>query len=283
MKIVFVADVFVEDGILGGGELNNHVFCEIITSKGHEVIKIHSHELTESFIHDNKREYDFIIGNFLNIKPDVFKLIRKLTRYIIYEHDHKYLKSRNPALFKDFKAPIEDIVHQDFYSSAMAVLCQSSMHKSIVEKNLNLDNIHNLSGNLWSEDVLDFIEDLGTNEKQKCCSVMESPIKHKNTSGAVKFCIAKKIPYEIIPFSEYKEFLKRLSKNDSLAFFPETPETLSRIVVEARMLGCKIYTNDLIGATSEEWFNLKGKELINEMKSNRKKIPDFILSLFSKS
>ena len=42
MKIVFVADVFVEDGILGGGELNNHVFCEIITSKGHEVIKIHS-------------------------------------------------------------------------------------------------------------------------------------------------------------------------------------------------------------------------------------------------
>ena len=279
MKFIFVADVFVEDGIVGGGELNNHVFCDIITSKGHEVVKVHSHKLTEGFIHDNKK-HDFIIGNFLNIKPSVFKLIHKLARYVIYEHDHKYLRNRNPALYENFKAPLEEITHRYFYSSALAVLCQSSMHKSIVERNLGLDNIHSLSGNLWSEEVLDFIEDLSKSEKKKCCSIMESTIGHKNTGGSVKFCMLKEIPYELIPSSEYREFLKRLSANDSLAFFPQTPETLSRIVVEARMMGCKIHTNNLIGAAGEDWFKLKGKELVDEMRKNRNKIPDFILSLF---
>ena len=42
MKIIFIADLFVEDGILGGGELNNEEFIRIADSAGHDVIKINS-------------------------------------------------------------------------------------------------------------------------------------------------------------------------------------------------------------------------------------------------
>jgi hypothetical protein len=280
MKFIFVADVFIEDGILGGGELNNHIFCEILHQQGHTIRRIHSHELTLEVIEENKREYDFVIANFLNIKPDVISAIRKLTRYVIYEHDHKYLRTRNPALYEDFLAPVDQLVYHDFYSSALAVLCQSSMHKDIVEKNLKLNNIHNLSGNLWSNDILDFIEKLSKNKKSTKCSIMESTIEHKNTSGAVKYCILKEKEYDLISPSDYKKFLDKLSQNQSLVFFPKTPETLSRIIIEARMLGCKILTNDLIGAIGEEWFELKGKELIDKMRQKRNEIPDFVLSFF---
>jgi hypothetical protein len=280
MKFIFVADVFVEDGILGGGELNNHIFCQLLHELGHQVRRVHSHELTIEIIEENKKEYDFIVANFLNIKPDVLSSIRRATRYVIYEHDHKYLKTRNPALYENFVAPADQLIYHDFYSSALAVLCQSSMHKDIVEKNLKLNNIHSLSGNLWSEGVLDFIEDLSKNKKSPKHSIMESTIEHKNTSGAAKYCILKNMEYDLIASSDYKEFIKRLSQNESLVFFPKTPETLSRIIVEARMLGCKIMTNDLVGATGEEWFTLKGKKLIDKMRDKRKEIPEFVLSFF---
>ena len=67
----------------------------------------------------------FIISNFIELSPEVIEELKK-SRYVIYEHDHKYLKSRNPATYKDFKAPpseivnyrydvdLEDLVEKDF-------------------------------------------------------------------------------------------------------------------------------------------------------------------------
>ena len=57
------------------------------------------------------------------------------------------------------------------------------------------------------------------------------------------------------------------------------PETLSRIVVEARMMGCSVITNELVGATSEEWFKLKGEELIDLMVEKRETIASILEDL----
>ena len=54
-------------------------------------------------------------------------------------------------------------------------------------------------------------------------------------------------------------------------------ETLCRVVVEARMMNMKAITNGVLGATSEEWFSLKGKELIDLMRQKRESIPKYIL------
>ena len=47
--------------------------------------------------------------------------------YIIYEHDHKYLKNRNPSIFPDFKAPPHMIINERFYRCAKAIFCQSEI------------------------------------------------------------------------------------------------------------------------------------------------------------
>ena len=94
------------------------------------------------------------------------------------------------------------------------------------------------------------------------------------------YCEKKQYDFQLIQSSNYEEFLTFLSNNDKFIFLPKTPETLSRVVVEARMMGLKVITNKNVGAIYEPWFNLKGEELINIMIDKRKTIPDKVMRVF---
>ena len=102
---------------------------------------------------------------------------------------------------------------------------------------------------------------------------MSSPIKHKNTIDAIRYCEANKYAYDLIPQLAYGEFLQNMSNNQRFVFFPKTPETLSRIVVEARMMNISVVTNSLVGATKEPWYKFKGEELIGHICEMRTRIP----------
>ena len=56
-----------------------------------------------------------------------------------------------------------------------------------------------------------------------------------------------------------------------LVFFPKVLETFSRVSVEAKMVGCKLYTNNLLGAASESWFSKDKNAVIQEMRLARNK------------
>ena len=63
----------------------------------------------------------------------------------------------------------------------------------------------------------------------------------------------------------YRLFIETITNNDTFIFLPQTLETLCRVAVECRMADMKVITNKKIGASSEEWFKLKGKDLIDYM------------------
>ena len=279
-EFIFIADFFVDE-ILGGGELNNDELIKIIDGRGHEIKPIKSSFVDELFLESNKGT-KFIVSNFALLSEKAKKHLFDL-EYIIYEHDHKYLTTRNPADFPEFKAPPDKIINYEFYKNARAVMCQTSFHKSIVERNLELPNIISLGGNLWSEETLGFLLEISSQEKKDVCSIMSSNNWHKNTAGAVAFCQARGIEYELIPASGYYDFLTKLGNNKKLVFFPKTPETLSRVVVEARMAGMSVTTNNLVGATKEDWFSLKGEELIKKVKTMRGSIVDIVLEALNEN
>jgi hypothetical protein len=274
MNIVFVADFFA-DQVLGGGELNNEELINILVSQGHSVEKVNSHAVTSEFI-EQRKDQKFVIANFVGL-PHGAKELFYDKHYIIYEHDHKYLSTRNPGVFPNFKAPSEHVINLEFYQNAKAVLCQSAFHTDIALKNTNLTNLVNLGGNIWDIDSLNFVSEQADVEKNGRYAIMNSNIRHKNTAGAIKFCNAKGYDYTLIQSGEYKQFLKAMGENKSLVFLPETPETLSRIVVEARMMNMGVVTNKLIGAASEPWYALKGHELIEVMKQKRSEITNKVL------
>tara|TARA_R110000824_G_scaffold3106_2_gene14232 strand:- start:84 stop:1706 length:1623 start_codon:yes stop_codon:yes gene_type:complete len=267
--IIFIADFFVEQ-VAGGGELANEEVIKTLRNNNFEVITKHSHEITAA---DLKKESDsfFIVANFVNLKKELLPLFNSLN-YVIYEHDHKYLTTRDPSVFENYFAPYESIINKDFYKNAKAVLCQSKMHARVVAKNLLINNVVNLGCSLWDEKVLDHIESLVDNKKENKHSIVRSTNKIKGTFEAILYCRENELDYELIESPNYEEFLRQLSKNENLIFFPKTLETFCRLAVEARMLGVKLTTNKNIGATSEPFFELKGKESIDFIRNKQKEV-----------
>jgi len=269
-KIVFIADFFANQ-VLGGGELNNKELINLLLNDGYEVETKNSNLVNSGYLNTNKESF-FIISNFVNLDYKYREWLCDNADYLIYEHDHKYLASRNPATYKDFKAPEIEINNYSLYKNARKIICQSDFHKNIIQNNLNLDNVISAGGNLWSLEVLDRLREFAKKEKEKKCSIMKSNIPHKNTYKAIRYCKLNNKEYELIVDNDHINFLDKLSENDTLIFFPGTPETLSRIICEARMMGMSVITNGLVGATHEKWFNLKGESLIDFMLDKRKEI-----------
>jgi len=274
-RVIYISDFLLED-IVGGGELNDYELCKLLSDSNKEVLRIRSHDLMP----DHISESDFyIVSNFINLRSDVKAKLQSHCNYVIYEHDHKYLRSRNPALYKNYVAPPDQIINKSFYEGAIKVFCQSSFHENIINDNISLMNLHNVSGNLWSEDSLSVMRILSRKEKRDCYSILNSSIDHKNTRETSFYCEKKGYKYDAISSNNYSEFLSLLSNNDKFIFLPKTPETLSRVVVEARMMNIKTFTNKRVGASYEDWFNLKGEELIDLMIEKKTHIKNLFLEL----
>ena len=220
-----------------------------------------------------------IVSNFTSLSSENKSYLMSNSRYLIYEHDHKYIKRRNPALYKDYLAPKSEIINYEFYKKAAAVICQTEFHKNIIHKNLELNNIISVGGNFWTDNALEVMTLLESKKKKDRYSILNSNNKHKNTSWTRAYCERKNIPYDLVASTDYAEFLMLLSKNKTFVFFPQSPETLSRIVVEARMMGMKTVTNKHIGAIQEPWFSLKGPDLIEYMRNKRQEISDRVLEV----
>lgn len=276
-KVCYVSDYFLSD-IIGGGELNDYELCCELEKHSYRVNKIRSNQLSMNML-DKTSVY--IISNFVNLNQQVKDYITNKCKYVIYEHDHKYLRSRNPALFKEYKAPKEEIINEKFYRNAKKIFCQSSFHEKIIRNNLKDCNIDNISGNLWSLEHLKLLRKLSKKKKKDCYSILDSRINHKNTLETIFYCKQKKYNYELISSSDYKNFLFLMSNNDKFIFLPKTPETLSRVVVEARMMNIRVITNKRVGASYENWFKLKGEELINYMINKRQKVLDSVMEVIN--
>ena len=93
---------------------------------------------------------------------------------------------------------------------------------------------------------------------------------------SVRYCEENNLEYNIIGDPDYSKFLEILSLYSTLVFHPSTPETCCRVILEAKMMGLKIITNKLIGASYEKWYNLNGKELRDYMKNKRENFADLI-------
>jgi glycosyltransferase involved in cell wall biosynthesis len=292
-RIYFVADLFLADGHMGGAEKCDDCFLEEFLMPNYgdfrqsAVVKINSKFLTPEFVEETAEGDCYIIANFMTMRADTkAALVGKGVKYIIIEHDHKYLKTNNPALYRHNLANEDGVQNVEFYRKAYAVLCQSTLHASIVYRNTLLDNIVNLKGNLWSE------EDLATlthyeslrgglsavpNERAFPIKwgVLQSNNKNKGIPQTLEFIKNNQLTgAAFMPATNnFKKFVEEsLSKVEGVLFFPTWIESFNRFVVEARALGCKVQTSDRVGAASDGYLALKGAPLIAKMRQVKKDI-----------
>ncbi len=278
---MFVADFFLEDGYHGGAEqFNNNLINEL--SSEFNITKARARDLDVNTI-DNHEECFFIISNFMELSEHS-KLRLQGKEYIILEHDHKYVSNNDPSKFINMIAPQGSIQNKRFYEKAKAVLCQSKIHSEVLQKNLLIDSVINLSCNLWSDEQLELLQRHSRAEKTTEFSIIDSNNKNKGTPAAVKYCEKNNIKFNRLGWMEYEQFIRELSKTKTLIFFPQWLESFNRLVVEAKILCCEILTNKLVGVASEEWFiKSKPSEIIPTIKKKREEVLNIFRDLINGS
>lgn len=265
MKYIFIADEFYHLGSYGGAETCNNELIELLRGRGHEVEPVLSFFVTPNFISENKAIY--IIGNFFALPEDSREAL-KSRRYILYEHDHKYLRSRDPSVYEGYLAPKDHVINKDFYKNASLVVVQSSVHKKVIESNLKLDNII-VGINLWSKEHLADLENNQDVEKVWDAVVMDHIYQQKNPEGAKKLCFDLKYNYIVVSHgTDHATFCSILASAKNLVFLPTVLETLSRVCVEAHCVNTELLVNNNISYLSEHWSKLRGLELIDYIKSS---------------
>ena len=99
-KLVFISDFFAQQ-ISGGAEIYDEILMNELQSHGVKVCKFNSAEFTKKhFALYEKMGFMFLVSNFIQLRENVKKVMQVYSgKYCILEHDHKYLKNRNPAIF----------------------------------------------------------------------------------------------------------------------------------------------------------------------------------------
>ena len=282
-KIFFIADLFFDEGFYGGAERCNDVLIKEFFNvkfndyKNNMFVTIACSKLKPQIIEKNLNS-TFFICNFMSLSEECKKTFtNKKIDYIIVEHDHKYVKSNNPGIYPNMLSNEEGLQNTEFYKNARAVLCQSAYACEVFFKNIALNNLVNLGGNLWSKNDLNLLKQTlktarSTGERDPRWAVLNTNNENKGTPETVEYCLKNKLPYQLIGDSNYQQFLKQISNHSGIAFFPRWVETFNRFLVEARALGCKIMTNNRVGCVEDNWMNYKGQELINQMELMKPRI-----------
>ena len=279
MNVIYISDFFVEQ-IAGGGELVDDCLMKHLTSRGFSITKINSSKVNAVFLQENKNSF-YIVSNFINL-DEPSKKILETCRYIIYEHDHKYILGRDPSPYQDFIVPQDGLCNLSFYKNAVAVVCQSKLHADVVRKNVKSGNIISAGCTLWSKEHLEVLKRHLNTEKANKFAVLDSDNRVKGRIQALDYCQKKNLDFELIKSSDYDEFIGQLASKSSLVFFSQVLESFCRLVVEARILGCKLITNKMNGCASEDWFKAsKGAKLLEYVENKQEEVVDLFVSLIN--
>lgn len=276
MRIVIVSD-FHYNQIPGGAESNDLCLELLLKEDHHNVRYFTSYQFNDN--HSFLQNVDlFIFSNFYLLNQDSKKYVENL-KYIIIEHDYKFVPSRNPFQYPNFIADPSHLVNQSFYKKAQKVIVQSKFQKEIFDKNLKLDNIYCFSGNLWFIDELKLMSQLNKIPKNNKYAILDSESRIKGKEVAERFCKENNYDYDLISDPNHNSFLKKMAQYSYFVFFPSSPETFSRTCLEAKMCGVEVITNDLVSVCKEDFYSLPSEEIIKIMVLKHYELIDFIKKL----
>ena len=290
-RAVFISDLFWFDGSVGGAELCDGAIIEELLYKKYSnfrdwmVCCAPSHLITVDFLDKNKDSV-FFVSNFMRLSEECKKYFyENQLYYVIIEHDHKYTITNNPASYANNLCREDHLQNESFYKKAAFVMCQSTLHTEILYKNLLLDNLVNLKGNLWLDLHLEQARmvynetlEMRREKNPQYWGVLMSDNPNKGTPQAIKYCQENNLDFDAIRPATWKAFFTSLTAFGGLVFLPTWVESFNRVLVEARLIGLKIRTNKNIGCASDGWLKYKQEELFEKLVNVKKEI----LSIYDK-
>ena len=260
-KVIFVSDMFVEDYV-GGAELTTQA---IIDASPFEVFKLHSKDVTMDLLKEGAERF-WAFGNFCEMNAQLIPSIVGNLRYTIVEYDYKYCKARSPEKHLQVVGTPCDCPNQingkmisAFFYGAMGLWWMSEAQKEryltifpfLAEK----DNI--VLSSVFDDKTLGFIKALRETHKdveRKGWLVLGSNSWIKGADDAEKWCKDNGKDYEVVWNLPYNQLLEKLATAEGFVYLPKGGDTCPRMVIEAKLLGCKLQLNDAVQHKDETWF-----------------------------
>jgi len=261
-EVVFVADFFADE-LVGGAELTTEA---LIKSSPFKVFKLKAQDVSMKTLESGHKKF-WVFGNWAALNRNLIPTIVSNIQYSILEYDYKFCLYRSPEKHEAIESKtcqceneISGKLASTFFLGAKNLWWMSErQQKRYLERFPFLaDKQQTVLSSVFEEDFWVLINQLREKSKgveRKGWIVLGSPSWIKGTKDAVEWCVSNNYEYEIVQGVSPSDFLNKLSTAEGLVYLPKGGDTCPRMVIEAKLLGCKLHLNDNVEHSTEDWFN----------------------------
>jgi glycosyltransferase involved in cell wall biosynthesis len=269
-QVIFVADLF-DDDYVGGAELTTKALIE---SSPYEVFKLHSKDVNLGTLKQGHDKF-WIFGNFAQLNPQLIPSIIANIKYSIVEYDYKYCKFRSPEKHHNItKLPCD--CHNQINGKLISAFFYGAKHlwwmsEKQKEKYHTLfpflsEKDNTVLSSVFDDRTLSYIKTLQSMEKEERTKwiVLGSSSWIKGFEAAKNWCVDNNKEYKVVWNMSYDELLAELAVSKGFVYLPEGCDTCPRMVIEAKLLGCELHTNEYVQHRDESWFATDDLNAITE-------------------
>ena len=259
--VVFVADMFSSD-YEGGAELTTDA---LIDSSPLEVFRLHSKDVTLEILEQGAEKY-WLFGNFSNMNSELIPTIVSNLKYSILEYDFKYCKYRSPEKHLiaekipcNCQEQMNGKIVSAFYYGADSLWWMSEKQMAVYHDFFPFlsEKMNVVLSSVFDEKTFAQIEILNRrneDKKREGWIVLGSPSWIKGSQIAEEWCKNTNKQYEVVWGLPHHEVLEKLSLAEGFVYLPPGADTCPRMVIEAKLLGCKLEINENVQHANELWF-----------------------------
>jgi len=271
-KYVFVSDLFM-DTYVGGAELS---LQSLINNAPDKYTKIKSAAVDENHI-DFYKESKWIFGNYSQLKPEIVNLlVKNKVDYNVVEFDYKFCRYRNLELHQLMEGKECDCTKSDHGGLITGLLTNANTIFFMSKKQMDIhyeqipelkSDKHCVLSSVFEDEVLDKIREVReaySNKRGKVWTVPGGQHWVKGSDNAKTWCKENNLDFIELQSMQYVEVLETLAQSEGLCFLPAGGDTCPRLVIEAKLLGCKLNLNDNVQHIEEDWFKTDDLEAIEK-------------------
>lgn len=260
-EVIFVADVFRKDYV-GGAELTTDA---LITFPGApKVGTVRSRNVTMDLLEKHVNKW-WVFGNFSELNPQLIPSITANLKYSILEYDYKFCKYRSPEKHQDIeKSPCDcdqqvngKFISAFFYGAEQLFwMSDAQMQRYHMMFPFLTERQNTVLSSVFDEKTLDSLQHLRETfaETKNGWIVLGSNSWVKGFAEAEEYCKQNNLSYETVWNVPYEQLLSKMAKAEGFVYLPAGADTCPRMVIEAKLLGCKLVLNDFVQHRNESWF-----------------------------
>lgn len=261
-EIVFVSDYFASE-LGGGAELTSEA---LIDSSPFNVYKLHARDVTIEALEQGQSKH-WIFTNYAMMDLQLIPSIVANLNYSVIEYDFKYCKYRSPEKHQEVEGKPCDC-HDDIHGKMISTLmygAKSLWWMSEKQQNTYLKLFPFLSerDNVVLSSVFNdrffaavkFLKEQPEATERNGWLVLGSNSWVKGTPAAIQYCQENNLDFEVVSGLDYGEVLQKLSTAEGFVYLPAGADTCPRMVIEAKLLGCKLHINEHVQHADELWFD----------------------------